>query len=88
MITRGIKDVQPKDPDFSELWISAWCIKPLFQLRCVVVVVHARGDISNPDTADNRENIVERGGGGEEVTDSQYDKGYGDGPNKIFFHIL
>jgi hypothetical protein len=31
---------------------------------------------------------VERGGGGEEVTDSQYGKGYGDSPNKIFFHIL
>jgi len=31
---------------------------------------------------------VERGGGGEEVTDSQYDKGYGNSPNIIFFHIL
>jgi len=49
--------------------------------------VHTRGDISNPDTADNRENIVERGGGGEEVTDSQYDKGYDDSPNIVFFHI-
>jgi hypothetical protein len=50
-------------------------------------MVHTRGDISNPDTADNRENIVERGGGGEEVTGSQYDKGYDDSPNIIFFHI-
>lgn len=49
--------------------------------------MHTRGDISNPDTADNRENIVERGGGGEEVTDSQYDKGYDDSPNIVFFHI-
>jgi hypothetical protein len=50
--------------------------------------VHACGDISNPDTTDNRENIVERGGGSEEVTDGQDDKGYDDSPNIIFFHIL
>jgi hypothetical protein len=32
MITHGIKEVQPKSPDFSELWIYARCTKPLFQL--------------------------------------------------------
>jgi len=31
---------------------------------------------------------MERGDGGEEVTDSQYDNGYGDSPNKIFLHIF
>jgi len=49
-------------------------------------MMHGRGDIPNPDAADNRDNIVERGGGGEEITDSQYDKGYGESSNIIFFH--